>query len=56
MLSINLIATPLVVPQVRTTKQYARVLTSIELRWLPELCPAFFAAKAGVGAAGEQPF
>jgi ATP-dependent RNA helicase DHX8/PRP22 len=35
---------------VRTTKHYARVLTSIDLRWLPELCPAFFAAKAGAGA------
>ncbi|KAJ9513362.1 hypothetical protein QJQ45_001401 [Haematococcus lacustris] len=34
---------------VRTTKQYARVLTAIEVRWLPELCPAYFAAKAGQG-------
>ncbi len=33
---------------VRTTKHYARGVLTIEPRWLPELCPAFFAAKAGM--------
>jgi ATP-dependent RNA helicase DHX8/PRP22 len=35
---------------VRTTKQYAREVCRIQARWLAELAPAFFAAKAGVGA------
>ncbi|GFR51844.1 hypothetical protein Agub_g14311 [Astrephomene gubernaculifera] len=35
-----------------TTRTYAREALAIEARWLPELAPAFFAAKAGaaVGA------
>jgi ATP-dependent RNA helicase DHX8/PRP22 len=36
---------------VRTTKQYARDVCAIEARWLPELAPAFFAARAGAGVA-----
>lgn len=36
---------------VRTTKQYAREVCRIQARWLPELAPAFFAAKAGAGVA-----
>lgn len=39
---------------VRTTKQYARVICRIQARWLPELAPAFFAAKAGAGVAAES--
>jgi ATP-dependent RNA helicase DHX8/PRP22 len=35
---------------VRTTKQYAREVSAIEPRWLPELAPAFFAAKASASA------
>jgi ATP-dependent RNA helicase DHX8/PRP22 len=35
----------------RTTKQYAREVTRIQARWLPELAPAFFAAKAAAGVA-----
>lgn len=31
----------------QTNKPYARVVAVIEPSWLPELCPAFFAAKAG---------
>jgi ATP-dependent RNA helicase DHX8/PRP22 len=38
---------------VRTTRQYAREVTRIQARWLPELAPAFFAAKAGAGVAAE---
>ncbi len=34
---------------VRTTKQYAREVTAIELAWLPELVPGFFAAQAAAG-------
>lgn len=34
---------------VRTTKQYAREVCRIQARWLPELAPAFFAARAGAG-------
>jgi len=30
---------------VRTTKQYARDAVAVEPRWLPELAPAFFAAR-----------
>lgn len=30
---------------VRTTKQYARQVTAVELPWLPELVPNFFASK-----------
>lgn len=36
---------------VKTTKHYARDVCVIEPRWLPELAPAFFAAKAGSGVA-----
>lgn len=32
---------------VRTTRQYAREVTKIEMGWLPELAPTFFASKAG---------
>eukprot|EP00877_Chromochloris_zofingiensis_P014727 jgi/Chrzof1/9508/Cz04g05220.t1 len=39
---------------VRTTKQYARDVCRIQPRWLPELAPAFFAAKAGAAIAVEQ--
>jgi len=35
---------------VRTTKQYARDVSVIEPRWLPELAPGYFAAKAVPGA------
>lgn len=38
---------------VKTTKQYARDVCRIQARWLPELAPAFFAAKAGAGVAAE---
>jgi ATP-dependent RNA helicase DHX8/PRP22 len=38
---------------VRTTRQYAREVTRIQARWLLELAPAFFAAKAGAGVAAE---
>lgn len=38
---------------VTTTKQYARDVCVIEPRWLPELAPAFFAAKAGAGVAAN---
>ncbi|PNW80772.1 hypothetical protein CHLRE_07g329233v5 [Chlamydomonas reinhardtii] len=35
-----------------TTRTYARDATAIEARWLPELAPAFFAAKASAATAG----
>jgi hypothetical protein len=41
-------------PQVRTTKQYAREVCRIEPAWLPELAPAFFAAKAGAAAGAVE--
>lgn len=34
-----------------TTKAYARDVCAIEARWLPELAPSYFAAKAGGAAA-----
>ncbi|KAF8063655.1 RID1 [Scenedesmus sp. PABB004] len=37
---------------VRTTRHYAREVTRIQAAWLPELAPAFFAAKAAPGAGG----
>jgi ATP-dependent RNA helicase DHX8/PRP22 len=39
---------------VRTTKQYAREACRIEPAWLPELAPAFFAAKAGAAAGAVE--
>ncbi|KAG2440784.1 hypothetical protein HXX76_003640 [Chlamydomonas incerta] len=35
-----------------TSRTYARDATAIEARWLPELAPAFFAAKASAATAG----
>jgi ATP-dependent RNA helicase DHX8/PRP22 len=40
--------------QVRTTKQYARGVCAIEPAWLPELAPAFFAARAGAAAGAVE--
>ncbi|KXZ53924.1 hypothetical protein GPECTOR_6g842 [Gonium pectorale] len=37
-----------------TTKTYARDATAVEARWLPELAPAFFAAKAAAATAGPS--
>jgi hypothetical protein len=39
---------------VHTTRQYARDVTAIQPRWLPELAPAFFSTKAAA-AAGAAP-
>ena len=39
---------------VKTSKQYVRDVTTVEARWLPELAPAFFAAKAGAQAITQQ--
>ena len=39
---------------VRTTKQYARGVCRIEPAWLPELAPAFFAARAGAAAGAVE--
>jgi ATP-dependent RNA helicase DHX8/PRP22 len=38
---------------VRTTKQYAREATAVDLAWLPELVPGFFAASKAKEGAGE---
>jgi len=36
--------------QILTTKNYARDVTAVDARWLPELAPAFFAMKAGASS------
>lgn len=47
----------LTVVQQTINRQYARDITAIQPRWLPELAPAFFASKAaaaGGGAVGRE--